>query len=392
MESRKNMNETRGKRPPPRNPIEVAITSWFGSYPQMQKSPVCLDELVAHSPKRWTVYEPMVLLPNSSFEASVWKEFLSCVHPVQVDALWSQILAGISKTSSTPLTHLAVNRGIPPALRHVSDKPCQENILRSPTGLRILHGDFGPASSQDFERTFWVSTRQNGVFQTWAPRWTMFSRGNIKEKARLLDFHTNRPLEGAATLDNSWAIDMYAGIGYFTFSYAKLGMRVLCWELNPWSVEGLRRGARGNGWSVKVVKEERDLSLPMRELVSGEERIVVFLEDNRHAARRMKDVRGLNILHVNCGLLPTSAASWKDAWKIALSGESKEAWLHLHENVGAADIERRREEIGKYFLDLAREERSPRVRADHTEQVKTFAPGVWHCVFDLFITRYGSRT
>ncbi|KAK6858721.1 S-adenosyl-L-methionine-dependent methyltransferase [Apiospora arundinis] len=83
----------------------------------------------------------------------------------------------------------------------------------------------------------------------------MFRRGNIKEKARVLSFHepTDPSLHHRAMslgeLCNKWAVDMYAGIGYFVFSYAELGMRVLCWELNPWSVEGLRRGALANGWS-----------------------------------------------------------------------------------------------------------------------------------------------
>ncbi|OTA96615.1 hypothetical protein M434DRAFT_392552 [Hypoxylon sp. CO27-5] len=412
MESTK--SKPRRKKPPSQNPIEAAITTWFHSSAAVQRSQLRLEELVAQAPKRWTVYEPMVLLPAGSFDAKTWKELLSGLPTEEAHALWVQILAEISKrTGGAPLTHLAVNEGIPAALhnktteesRHnisietTKDNQTRENILRSPTGLRILHGDFGPSSSSDdtapdFDRAFWVSTRQNGVFQTWAPRWTMFSRGNIKEKARLLDFH-NAHVENGVVLGDAWAVDLYAGIGYFTFSYAKLGMRVLCWELNPWSVEGLRRGAQGNGWSVRVVKEESDLELPMEELLRGDERIIVFLEDNRHAARRIRELNGLdmNILHVNCGLLPSSDASWEDAWDIAVESKGEEAWLHLHENVGVADIEKRREEIEQCFLGLAREDGGDKTtRVEHTELVKTFAPGVWHCVFDLYIKRASSIT
>ncbi|KAI2632601.1 S-adenosyl-L-methionine-dependent methyltransferase [Hypomontagnella submonticulosa] len=397
-------NKPKRKKPPPPNPIEAAITAWFHSTPLVQGSQ--RDELIAQAPKRWTVYEPMALLPAGAFGTGAWKHLLSNMPSDQADALWVRMLAEISKrTGGAPLTHLAVNEGIPAALPHspseersrIGDSSeydlAAENILRSPTGLRMLHGDFGPASTggtaADFERAFWVSTKQNGVYQTWAPRWTMFSRGNIKEKARLLDFHRSRT---AGSLENCWAVDLYAGIGYFTFSYAKLGMRVLCWELNPWSVEGLRRGAVGNGWSIRVVKGS-DLALSMGDLLGGGERIIVFLEDNKNAAQRMGDLSGLNILHVNCGMLPTSEASWMDAWDMAARSESQEAWLHLHENVGVVDIKKRREEIERYFLDLAHEDGNGRTaRVEHAELVKTFAPGVWHVVFDLYITRSSSIT
>ncbi|KAI1777555.1 S-adenosyl-L-methionine-dependent methyltransferase [Hypoxylon cercidicola] len=398
----------RPKKLPPKNPIEVAITAWCHSS-TLAPPPQRLDELVAQAPKRWTVYEPMVLLPAGSFSTAAWQQVLSDEPGERlVDGLWVCVLAEISRrTGGARFTHLAVNEGIPAALHRgpAGERDGGEddassdaaNILRSPTGLRILHGDFGAAAPRDaapgphdFARALWVSTRQNGVFQTWAPRWTMFSRGNVKEKARLLDFHRDRT---AAALEDAWAVDLYAGIGYFTFSYAKLGLRVLCWELNPWSVEGLRRGARGNGWSVRVVEEEGERALPMRELLRGGERILVFLEDNRHAARRIGELDSLNILHVNCGLLPTSDASWKDAWGMAVRSESDEAWLHLHENVGAADVDGRAKGIEQYFLDLAHENGSQRTaHVEHTELVKTFAPGVWHCVFDLHTTRSGSIT
>ncbi|KAI1456463.1 S-adenosyl-L-methionine-dependent methyltransferase [Annulohypoxylon moriforme] len=393
------------KKQSSQNPIEVAVRTWFNSTTLVhQPLPQQLDELVSRAPKRWTSYEPMVLLPAGSFGAESWKKLLSALSIEQADALWTQILAEISKKSSGRLTHLATNEGIPAALHNSNDTEdpyhhddLPENILRSPTGLRILYGDFGPASADgaapDFEAAFWVSTKQNGIFQTWAPRWTMFSRGNIKEKARLLDFHKSRSSSNSAVLRDAVAVDLYAGIGYFTFSYAKLSMRVLCWELNPWSVEGLRRGATGNGWSVRVVKDEAELALPMKELGSGGEQIIVFLEDNRHAARRIGELGELNILHVNCGLLPSSEASWKDSWGIATRSAGDEMWFHLHENVGVADIEKRGKEIEEYFLDLGRKDGCGRTaRVEHTELVKTFAPGVWHCVFDLHITRSSSIT
>ncbi|KAI1404449.1 S-adenosyl-L-methionine-dependent methyltransferase [Hypoxylon fuscum] len=414
MEPSNAKNKLRRKKPTPPSPIEESINAWFHSsaLPQQPNPPAItrLNELVAQAPKRWTVYEPMVLLPSGSFGTAAWKQLLPELSGEQADDLWIQILAEISRrTGGAGLTHLAINEGIPAALHGSNGEAAEhdlerghrapENILRSPASLRMLHGDFGPASSDtapgsdDWGRAFWVSTRQNGVFQTWAPRWTMFSRGNVKEKARLLDFHGRggeHPRDKSA-LESAWAVDLYAGIGYFTFSYAKLGMRVLCWELNPWSVEGLRRGARGNGWTVRVVKEDSELALPMQELLSGGERIVVFLEDNKYAARRLAELSEVDIPHVNCGLLPTSDATWTAAWEMAGRSKGEEAWLHLHENVGVADIQKRKGEIEEYFSDLAyKDGRKRTAQVEHTELVKTFAPGVWHCVFDVYITKSSS--
>ncbi|PHH85737.1 hypothetical protein CDD83_11232 [Cordyceps sp. RAO-2017] len=258
----------------------------------------------------------------------------------------------------------------------------------------MLAGDFGPAraeaeppSADDFGRALWVSTRQNGIVQTWAPRWTMFSRGNVKEKARLLGFPRTGATGGEDGGDDVWAVDLYAGIGYFVFCYVSLGMRVLCWEINGWSVEGLRRGARANGWTVRVVRPH-ELDLPPADLLAGREQIVVFLESNEGALSRLGKWQAMGLVrhveHVNCGLLPTSEPSWRPAWEV--TGPSPRSWLHLHENVGVKDIESRRRSIQQSVADWARSEGQGRsATVDHVELVKTFAPGVWHCVFDVHI-------
>lgn len=394
----------RSKQKPP-NPISAAVKGWLAA----QSQHPCLspagspeaDALVAEAPKRWVTYEPMVLLPSGSFTSPRWKETLAELSDECRDDLWRRVLHRIGSKTAEKTTHLAANDGIPPTVTaaQAHEQHDHENILRSPVGLRILHGDFGPdavpsrgLSDGDFDAALWASTKQNGIHQTWAPRWTMFSRGNVKEKARLLAFHERHPSRDAPR--GAWAVDLYAGIGYFVFSYARLGLRVLCWELNPWSVEGLRRGARANGWSVRVVQTEEDLARPTRDLVSGDGDgvdIVVFLEDNQHAARRVQELRshglGLPVAHVNCGLLPRSDGSWEAARDILLGG-GREGWAHLHENVGARDVERRRHEIQDLFDGLDRRDGAgPTAEVEHVELVKTFAPDVWHCVFDVYITR-----
>ncbi|UKZ56281.1 hypothetical protein TrVGV298_010115 [Trichoderma virens] len=127
----------------------------------------------------------------------------------------------------------------------------------------------------------------------------------------------------------------------------------------------------------------------METLLAGGERIVVFLESNERASKRIAEAQdselASNITHVNCGFLPTSEPVWESAWEITRL--APEAWLHLHDNVGVADIESRRAAIQTTFAAWAASGgglRRPSV--EHVEQVKTFAPGVWHCVFDVCIT------
>lgn len=388
-------------KPPARekNPIGDAVADWTEStdWPPALQASSWREMLVSSAPKRFTIYEPMALLPAGSFSSPSWKDELERRGEEGAAELWRRILERLSGRAKVSLTCLAVNEAIP-LLDHDRGSG---NIRRSPRALRILHGDFGPAlaegeapSEDDFQRALWVSTRQNGITQIWTPRWTMFSRGNVKEKARLLqDFSRARgPDRSAAVLAMAdvWAVDLYAGIGYFTFCYASLGMRVLCWEINPWSVEGLRRGALANGWTTKIVQGD-DLNCSIEHLMSGRERIVVFLESNERAGARVRDLQmmGLahDIRHINCGLLPTSRPTWKPAWEMSHLGS--ESWLHLHENAGVGEIEDRRQTIQTLFAAWSLAEGKGRVAVvGEAQRVKTFAPGVWHCVFDVHTTKH----
>ncbi|KAF7891782.1 hypothetical protein EAF00_008084 [Botryotinia globosa] len=389
----------KSKRPPkpkPQNPIESTIRSFFQTLPSTLFSEISasLDLCISTSPKRWVIYSPMLLLPSGSFSSPHWISLLSLISSSQKEAFFTQILQSVSKKEGKKLTHLAINAGIPLHEKEKEGESEEENILRSPSGLLMLHGDFGPdfkgdePTDEDFEKAFWVSTKQNGIEQVWAPRWTMFSRGNVKEKARLLGFHDAGSTEsgngkreiGKEERRNWTAVDLYAGIGYFVFSYVKMGVgRVVGWELNGWSVEGLRRGAIANGWGIRVVKKG--------EVVEevGDEKILVFLESNVEAERKLEIIKGLGLVkHVNCGFLPTSEPTWKST--VNILGEN--GWLHLHENVGIADVERRKGEIETMFRAWLKERADGRsVKVEHVEFVKTFAPDVWHCVFDVYIGR-----
>lgn len=419
---------------------------------------VDISQLVEQIPKRWSLYPPLILLPSGSLSSPAWTHLLETAPPPALEKLWADILHTISKTSagkSGPFTHLAINRGIPPSSSSAHDS---ENILRSPSHLHLLHGDFGPdipaarwalpstdpdaIGPADFEDAFWVRARQNGIVQTWAPRWTMFSRGNVKEKARILGFEaasprqasTNAPAKNsdpaiqmvadqaaaaqaaAAASSNTQpqagpgptataphggegraaeaaavqlAIDLYAGIGYFTLSYLTLGYSVLAWELNPFSVEGLRRGALANGFPITVLRGAalRSPDLPrIAAALSGRPGVVVFEESNAAARARFEGIQaaagagaGYRVRHVNLGLLPSSRATWEVAGGLVAEG----GCVHAHENVGVEEVAEMGEEVRRGVGEGAGRGRT--VRVVHVEFVKSFAPGVGHYVFDVVV-------
>jgi tRNA wybutosine-synthesizing protein 2 len=419
------------------NPITDTISKWLSTIPEGSKKNFngIHASLLSTTPKRWSIYPPMLLLPSGSFQSPPWPSLLQTLSPPKREDLWKAILLSVwLKEGGPQLTHIAINSGIPSkqsplqatTTTATADQPAkeEENILRSPSSLIPLLGDFGPQvsdaspSEQDFSSAFWVSAKQNGIQQVWAPRYTMFSRGNIKEKARILSFRSVS-VTGSMALEaemgmgvasgtegqrvdvreeegDEVAVDLYAGIGYFVFSYVRLGVgKVLCWEINPWSVEGLRRGAGKNGWGVRVVRGG-DLRAPLWEILSNDEdvKIVVLEESNERATARIRELRQWEgerrktilggVIHVNCGFLPTSEPSWMSAWEVVR--KEKDSWMHLHENVGVRDVEKRKREIEEKINKWAVDEGcSSLVEVEHVELVKTFAPGVWHCVFDVHI-------
>jgi tRNA wybutosine-synthesizing protein 2 len=370
-------------------------------------------DLAASFPESYSVYKPLLLLPSHAFSSQSWIN-LTYDLPVKSEVLepiWTAV------TASVGCTHLATNAGIPLRREDLGDEADKENILRSPTNLTPIYGSFGPPpspqtltspTSDDFSAALWVSCQQNGIHQVWAPLYTMFSRGNIREKTRLLTHPT------VVSCLGSTAVDLYAGIGYFAFSYARAGLRpVLCWELNPWSIEGLRRGAALNGWTTAIFPPS---SLPVldssdpntQEWISKvpDADFLIFQQSNEYASsivplltrNKAQGKGGLApIRHINMGLLPTSSLSWPTA--IGTINSKLGGWLHVHENVDVNEIQQKSDEIECELQDLLDKSGLERgmgerrdgdngkrkVRVEHVERVKTFAPGVVHAVFDVCV-------
>ncbi|KAI9045223.1 tRNA(Phe) (4-demethylwyosine(37)-C(7)) aminocarboxypropyltransferase [Aspergillus affinis] len=400
-----------GKRPPKNmNPLQKGIHDYLTTHVSpsvLSGYGISLEALLPTLPKRYTIYEPMLLLPvNALNTPPAWSAFYQSLSDEERQVLYASIAKAFSRLG---VTHVAINAPIA-----LTDVQGHENKMRSPVGLVPLYGDFGALpsgndetgqpSEDDLRQAFWVRTVQNhGIVQIWAPLYTMFSRGNITEKARILGHGAAfEGLDASSLRDDAIGdisvVDMYAGIGYFVFSYLKRGVkRVWGWEINGWSVEGLRRGCIENGWGCKVVRVQEDghVSEPIPDLVENlrdSDKVVIFYGDNKFAAEILMRTKELlsarqswnSIRHVNLGLLPSSSAAWRNACKMIDC--RKDGWVHVHENVDIQQIEEKSQEISRELgmlraqvLDIP----EVAVECRHVEQVKTYAPGVMHCVFDM---------
>ncbi|PNS18437.1 hypothetical protein CAC42_6254 [Sphaceloma murrayae] len=365
-------------------------------------------DLIPSLPKTFTIYGPLLLFPPTSFRSPQWLSLLP-----SLDTFFSTLATRLN------ITHIAINAPIPPSSHSSS------NILRSPTSLLPLYGDFGrplpathcPAHS-DLLSAFWTRTSQNGMPQIWAPRYTMFSAGNIREKTRLLTLPSvTRAVEEGRKEGRGFAVvDLYVGIGYFAFSYLAAGADVvLGWDLNPWSIEGARRGAGEKGWGVDVrvtglergegvngghesVDHGSDAQAEAVEECSGKidegKKLLLYCEGNKHAVGRLRCLEALPpVRHVNCGLLPTS----RDSWEIAVQVLDRElgGWVHVHENFGIKELDEKAEGVRKSIEALARThgwDGETRVTIDQIFKVKSYAPGVMHYVIDVHIDPNASST
>ncbi|KAK9495919.1 S-adenosyl-L-methionine-dependent methyltransferase [Lipomyces doorenjongii] len=357
--------------------LKAAVLSALESLMIPSLSPERLDQMIKSLPHRYYIYGQFLLLSSGSFESiPEWQSI------AQGDLTFANKFYKLL-ADRLNVTHIAQNAPIP------GDN---DNAMRKPTQLVCLYGDFGldvnhasilAPSREHMARELWAATRQNSICQTWAPRYTMFSRGNIKEKARVLRFEN---------VENKTVVDLYAGIGYFAFSYAKRGAGlVLCWEINPWSVEGLLRGAKANKWKAQLVQHEEDWVIETKK--DSAPKLVVFLEDNRYAILRIRtaaDAHDLkyNINHINMGLLPSSEQSWPIATELAALSSEANVTLHVHANVAHSDIDTWSRSTALKLLYLISEFSSGScVIPTHIEKIKSFAPGVIHICGDFLVKK-----
>lgn len=398
------------------NPLQKGIHDYLSSQSEI---PWPLD--IAALPKRFTLYPPLALLPvNFTTHGPQWSEVYSGLTVQSKSQLFECIASSFTRNGHA-ITNIAINSAISTA---DDESGGHENVMRSPSAIEPVFGDWGPSTlldvtaSQptklDFDAAFWISTKQvDGIVQTWAPRWTMFSHGNLSEKQRILG-HRSSPFTGLSQdlksdIHATDVVDMYVGIGYFALCYLARGVkRVWGWDLNGWSIEGLRRGCAANGWQCEIVELDTDGDISAVMFQKLMERIkhadtaggaavircVAFRGDNSHSGAIMSRVKAglgepeglteaLSVRHVNLGLLPSSEQSWKNAVRVLAPTEA--AYIHVHENVDIASTASRGEQIAQELHRLMNvdDRRDQIIRCVHAEHVKTYAPGVMHCVFDI---------
>lgn len=427
-----------------------SIISQILDSPDIKLPPgVSKQQLIDSFPHRYQLYEPLILFSAGTLSNNpLWSPLLhsqGSSNSLKFFSLLCEKFSSLNKSQT--FTHVAENAPI-------SDK---NDILRLPSKIIPLYPLNSSDKATDFDN-LWVHTTQNGIHQTWSPAHTMFSRGNIKEKARVLKFAKETINLYSAAYNNNgkgddnnniflqknekyrlalvqWegrpmAVDMYAGIGYFTFSYLKAGFSaVLCWELNPWSIKGLLMGSGLNGWDSQLFvtqteKEDEsgssnendpinpvtrfDKKLFAKFLYSDSSRtkknnkIAVFQEDNIMSLERIKSaveeykrqhqtVYSPLIAHINLGLLPTTNLAWPTAVEIALYSSAPQVYLHIHANLSPNEmdpwIESTIKQLQSLIKTLSEETTKSLVSFIHLEKIKTYAPGVWHICGDFLIDK-----
>ncbi|KAH3901248.1 related to tRNA wybutosine-synthesizing protein 2 [Saccharomycodes ludwigii] len=367
-----------------------------------------LTELIKnHVSTKYTLYPPLILFNYSPvkqmFTSELWESVLSNCHSngVNRDSFFKKLIKNCFDDSI--YTHIAINQ---PILENDSKTNINDNknLWRKPLNIRPIYGSFWETeeyasnnspelwkspTERDFTNAFWCHTVQNGIYQSWAPFFTMFSRGNVKEKARILI--TTKTAEGNnsyADIEGNDVVDMYCGIGYFTLSYLKRNCnRIFCFDLNPWSCEGLKRALLKN-------KFEKD----------DKKRCYIFNESNEYCLSELEnyekqfvnniDTSRLRIRHINMGLLPTSEASWELALKIVAkhSYELPIVTLHIHENIHIDEIEGENGFVKCKLLPKLKNyqvtiENNFKVNVTHAEKIKTYAPDIWHVCIDVDIIK-----
>ncbi|RKP37858.1 S-adenosyl-L-methionine-dependent methyltransferase, partial [Dimargaris cristalligena] len=341
--------------------------------------------LLQSVPAKWEKYTNFVLFPEDAFRSDTWSSLLNIT--VLADLIDGQKYAASSVSATASDVFFAAVAELLGASHLARKAPIPVNdVMRRPI-IDVLFGDWGnwrnssryelddSLDTTDFEQAFWAQAKQNQVIYHWAPIHTMFCPGNISEKLRVAQSPHYR------CLPHQVVVDLYAGVGYFTLPYLLHAgaATVHACELNPWSVEGLRRGARASHLSYRI-HGNPPVPAPSSAFLKGESpRLIIYPGDNAAHVHHYEKVAH----HVNLGLLPSSEAGWPLAVR-ALRTEG--GILHVHTNARADELaewlDHLRSRLGQ-LLAHWKTASSWMVSVLHVERVKSFAPLVYHYVVDV---------
>jgi len=198
--------------------------------------------------------------------------------------------------------------------------------------MRLIYGQDG-----------WVNHKENGLNYVFDATESMFSSGNVTERGRM----------GRLDARGEIVVDAYAGIGYYTLQLlVNAGAELVhACEINPVSIEALRKGLAKNNVT---------------------DRCKIYEGDNRKTMRSLKGIADRVIL----GLIPSSMNTWGLAVNCL---KQTGGIIHVHMNVHKNEITEWSNKTADWFATVS----GKNVTILHFEMVKKYSPNIHHVVLDL---------
>lgn len=183
--------------------------------------------------------------------------------------------------------------------------------------------------------------KENNILYTLDPQQIMFSSGNMDERLRMAHIQCT----------DETIIDLFTGIGYFTLPLAVYAhpKKIIACEINPVSYGFLQQNIYQNNVVDKV------------EPLLGDNRITA----PKHQADRIL----MGYLHETHTFLPTAFNCLKPSGGI----------IHYHTTVSKKHVSI----LPTTVIEPLANKYDLTIQVHHIQQVKSYAPGILHVVYDL---------
>ena len=285
----------------------------------LKNSIILTQEMARCLPTKWELLGDIALVPSDTLKSEEWRIIRSENETLHRE-VWREIA-----------TSLRVSR-IARQSEITNDK------LRS-SQVKMIVGDSGEVELTDNGVKFWLDVTK-----------VMFSSGNVTERHRI----------GDIDMSGEIVVDAFSGIGYYTLpmlvrSNAK---HVYACELNPNSIDALRKGAELNAVSDRLSIIEGDNQITLQGLTGIADR-------------------------VHLGILPSS----ENTWSLAIDCLRQSGGIiHIHTNVREKEIYSFVEYCLEHLNHYAGQRDFNTVQLQHVEKVKWYAPHIRHIVIDVSIS------
>ena len=209
--------------------------------------------------------------------------------------------------------------------------------------------DSGPTRKSQLELIYgsngWVIHKENFVEYEFDATEVMFSSGNVTERRRMGEIDTQ----------GETIVDAFCGVGYYTLQFLARGKasHVHACEINPHSIQALKKGLQRNKVS---------------------DRCTIYEGDNKETMKRLRGIADRVIL----GLIPSSMNAWGNSIRCL---KDSGGIIHVHMNVHEDEIDEWARKTTEWF-EMAS---GKNAKAIHLEVVKQYSPRILHVVLDLQI-------